>query len=137
MLEIQERALAVECEKADIVWYHDVRNVQYHGGAATIPQARELQGIKKAACWIFSVLFDVPDVEQLIESQVMQRLNQDTPPRTSEYDKLIDAKYGLCDIAGEDYYTSEALYAIDPVAYSEQGLGLRALRSPTDTERGE
>lgn len=138
MQEIQQRALTYECEKADIIWYHDVRNGQYHGGGATIPQERELQGIRKAAFWVFAVLFDVPDVEQMVESHVLQRTNQDLPIKTDESDKLIDGEYGLCEVAGDSYYTSEILYAIDPVAYSEEGARLKVKRSqPRGTEGNE
>jgi len=127
MLEIQHRALTIKCEKADdIVWYHDVRNEQYHGGGAAIPQARDLQGIRKAALWVFSVLFDVTDIEQLIENHITQRLDQNLPDKTDEYDRLIDNAHGLYEICGELYYTSKALYAIDPVAYSEEGLRLQS-----------
>jgi len=129
MLEIQQRVLTIECEKADIVWYHDVRNDQYHGGRAAIPQAREIEGIRKAALWVFSVLFDVVDVEQLIESHISQRLDQNLPARTAEYDKLIDETHGLCEICGEIFYTSEALYSIDPAAYIEEGLTLKSQRA--------
>ena len=132
MLETQQRALTIECEKADIVWYHDVRNDQYHGGRAAIPQAREIQGIRKAALWVFSVLFDVVDVEQLIESHITQRLDQNLPARTAGFDKLIDEAHGLCEICGEIYYTSEALYSIDPAAYIEEGLRLKSQRVQSD-----
>lgn len=133
MLEIQERAINCECEKADMVWYHDVRNGQYHGGSATIPQERELQGIRKSAFWVFSVLFDVQNVEQLIERHVLQQTNLNLPARTEEINKLIDGEHGMCEIAGDIYYTSEALYSIDPVAYSEEGIRLKAkLYLPSD-----
>ncbi len=135
MSEITQRNLSIECEKADIVWYHEVRNGQYHGGGATIPQERELQGIRKTAFWIFSVLFDVSDVEQLIERYVIQRLNQNVPTRTDEYDKLIDAEHGMCEIAGEKFYTSEVLYSFDPTAYTEEGVKLKLEKTqPNGTE---
>ena len=135
MLEIQQRTLTIECEKADIVWSHQVRNGQYHGGGAMIPQVRELQGIRKAALWVFSVLFDVTDIEQLIESHITQRFDQNLPDKMDEYDKLIDNAHGLYEICGELYYASEALYAIDPVAYSEEGLRLQPQGSqPTAME---
>ena len=132
MLEVQQRKLTIECGKADIVWYHQVRNDQYHGGRAAIPQAREIQGIRKTALWVFSVLFDVVDAEQLIESHITQRLDQNLPARTDEYDKLIDGAHGLCEICGDIYYTSEALYAIDPAAYIEEGLRLKSQRVQSD-----
>ena len=108
-----------------------MRNNQYHAGAATVPQERELDGIRKAAIWIFSALFDTPNAEELIAAQVRQLMNQDGPKRTNEYDKLIDAEFGICEIAGEKHYTSEALYSIDPVAYSEMGLELETKGNQT------
>jgi len=130
MEEIQQRALTIECEKADIIWYHDVRNEQYHdAGRAAIPPARDLQGIKRAALWVFSVLFDVIDIRQLIENHITQRLDQNLPDKTDEYDELIDSAHDICEICGELYYSSEALYAIDPVAYSEEGLRLQSQAS--------
>lgn len=137
LLEIQQRTLTLECEKSEIVWYHDVRNGQYHSGGATVPQARDLSGIRKAAFWVFSVLFDVPDTEQLIESHIRQRLTQGLPARTDEFDKLLDDAHGLCEIAGELYYTSEVLHAVDPVAYSEEGSRLKSLKTqPNETGSG-
>jgi len=117
MSEIQGRSLPVECEKADIVWYHDVRNGQYHGGSATLPQERELQGIRKAALWIFSVLYDVPNIEEVIENHITDA--DDHPKRNDRHDKLIDQQFGVIEIAGQKYYTSEALHAVDPFAYGD------------------
>src|SRR2546425_12049768 len=39
--EINTRGLAMPCTRADIVWYHDVRNGQYHGKGASIPRTRD------------------------------------------------------------------------------------------------
>lgn len=136
ILEIQKRNCTVECDQAEIVWYHEVRNNQYHGGAATIPQERELDGIRKAAIWIFSTLFDTPNAEDLIAARVRQSTNQDIPKRSEKYDKLIDAKYGMCEIAGEPHYTSEALYSIDPVVYSETGSELDTKRHNSEGATG-
>jgi hypothetical protein len=124
IVEVEKRGKVIECSKDKLVWYHDVRNSQYHGGIAAIPQERDLDGIRKAAIWIFSILFDVPNAEELIQAQVRRLTNQDNPPKIDKYDKLIDAEYGMCEIAGEPHYTSEVLYLIDPVAYSEEGLGI-------------
>ena len=117
MSEIEGRSLPVEYEKADIAWYHDVRNGQYHGGSATIPQERELQGIRKAALWIFSILYDVPDIEEVIENHITDA--DDHPKRNDRHDKLIDEQFGVIEIAGQKYYTSEALHAVDPFAYGD------------------
>jgi hypothetical protein len=117
--EVAGRGVAVICEKADFIWYHEVRNGQYHAGGATIPQERELEGIRKAALWVFSTLFDVTNVEALLEEYLSQRSGDDIPVRTEENDRLIDEEYGTVKIAGKPYYTSEILHAYDPVLYSE------------------
>jgi len=132
MSELQGRSLPVECEKADIVWYHDVRNGQYHGGSATIPQERELQGIRKAALWIFSVLYDVPDIEEVIENHITD--TDDHPKRNDKHDKLIDQQFGVIEIAGQKYYTSEALHAVDPFAYGDVAAGLDQPDEPDDAD---
>ena len=126
LIEVASRQLQIVCEKADIVWYHEVRNGQYHGGGATVPQARELDGVRNAAFWIFSVLFDVPNVVQLIESEIADRTQNNLPKRSEETDKLIDDQYGLVEIAGQKYYTSDVIYALDPVLYSEMGNEIRS-----------
>jgi hypothetical protein len=125
LAEVQQRGLGVVCEKAEIVWYHDARNDQYHGGRPAVPEWEELEGIRKAAIWVFSTLFDVPDIEARLEAALQARINLDVPARSDEYDLLIDEAYGNCMIGGDEYRTSEALYSIDPVAYSELGAQLK------------
>lgn len=126
MVELQKRNVPCLCDKADIVWYHEVRNAQYHGGGATVPQGRELDGVRTAALWIFAVLFDVADVERLVTDEIAGRAQVSLPTRTDETDRLIDDQHGLVDLAGKKYYTSEVLYALDPVLYSEVGVEIRA-----------
>jgi hypothetical protein len=51
--------------------------------------------------------------------------------------RLAPFEHGMCEIAGNEYYTSEALYGIDPAAYSEEALKLGVLRSPANGTGGE
>lgn len=136
MVEIEARQLAAVCEKAEIVWYHDLRNDQYHGGKPTVPQWEELEGIRKVAIWVFSVLFNVPDAEVRLEAGLLAHISEDVPARSDEYDQLIDEAYGNCIIGDDEYPTSQALYGIDPVAYSELGTRLQQEKAeeadPTD-----
>jgi hypothetical protein len=118
-VEVTTRGLTVICQKAELVWYHEVRNGQYHIGGATIPQTRELQGIRKAALWVFNVLFDVPDVESLLEQHLTEESRNDLPKRNPDDDRLIDQEFGMVKLCGKPYYSSEVLYAFDPVLYSE------------------
>jgi hypothetical protein len=124
-IEIQSRKLAMVCDKAQFIWYHEVRNGQYHVGGATIPQARELEGIRKAAIWVFGVLFDVPDVEVLLDQFITVRPGDDLPKRNEDDDRLIDREFGMVELAGKPYYLSEVLHAFDAVQYSELANEIR------------
>jgi len=117
--EVTSRGLPVVCDSAKFVWYHDVRNGQYHVGGATIPQARELEGIREAAMWVFSVLFEVDDVVGLIEQHLTSRSGDDLPKKNDDDDRLIDSEYGTIELAGKPYYVSEVVHRFDPVLYSE------------------
>ncbi|MFN7430694.1 MAG: hypothetical protein ACK54T_00945 [bacterium] len=121
--EVTKRGLTVECDKAKFVWYHEVRNGQYHVGGATIPQSRELEGIRKAAFWVFSTLFGVADVEPLIDSHI-KRESDDLPKRSEEHDRLIDEEFGVVNVAGRRMYTSEIVHGVDPILYSELAADL-------------
>ncbi len=125
LMEAQARGSAVVCDKATFIWYHEVRNSQYHVGGATIPQARELDGIRETAIWVFGTLFDVADVKALLD-QHASGPTKDLPQRTDEDDRLIDAEYGTLRVAGSTYYTSEILHAFDAVQYSEAARDIRA-----------
>jgi len=140
--ELQRRALPEKIEKSEIIWYHDHRNEQYHGGARGIPESRVLDEIRKAALWVFSVLFGVQDIEAILNDHVEQRLLDEGNwrERDTELDRLIDAEHGVVDIAGRPYYTSETLFAIDPAAYREVGGELQSEDEPPedgDTEVAE
>lgn len=94
-LEIQARGLPEYKEKAEIVWYHDQRNEQYHGGGFGVPQQDTLDGIRQVALWIFSVLFETADVEAKIETAI-SKSDMEMPlipdnfvvPRGAELDKI-------------------------------------------------
>lgn len=131
--EVQNRGVAMVCDKAKFIWYHEVRNGQYHIGGATIPQARELDAIREAALWVFSVLFDVPDMASLLEQHLDTRSSNDLPKRTDDDDRLIDREYGTVDLAGKPYHVSEVLHAFDPGLYSEAASDIRK-RDAADEE---
>ena len=124
--EVTTRALALRCNKDEIIWYHGVRNDQYHAGRPSIPSERDLNGVRDAAFWIFEVLYDVTDVETLITDEIISRSAPPLPQRTPEDDRAIDTVHGTIEIVGRNYYTSETLYGVDPVAYSELAAQIRA-----------
>ena len=119
--ECRQRDVPMAHGKDEMVWYHELRNGQYHGGGATVPQARELDGIREVAIDVFSVLFDESGAQSLVEEYYDELMLSNIPQRNDEYDRLIDGRFGTVDVAGQDLYTSELLYAWDPIAYSEMG----------------
>lgn len=137
--ELQRRSLPEEIEKSVIVWYHDHRNEQYHGGTRGVPGIRDLDEIRQAALWVFSVLFDVPEVEQTLNEHIEQRLldSGNWRDRDPGLDRLIDAEYGTIDLAGRPYYTSESLFATDPAAYREVGSELQSKNANTEDDDTE
>lgn len=123
--EVKARKVAEVCDRAKFVWYHEVRNGQYHVGGATIPHARELEGIREAALWVFSVLFDVADVAGLLEQHLAASRGDDLPKRNDDDDRLIDGEFGTVQLVGKPYYASEVLHSLDPVLYSETASEIR------------
>lgn len=65
-LELSTRGLPASKGKDEIVWFHDQRNEQYHGSSSGVPSMDTLNGIREIAIWVFSVLFNTPDVESLL-----------------------------------------------------------------------
>jgi hypothetical protein len=72
--EIRERKLPEHQSKDVIAWYHQQRNEQYHGGSSGVPEQVTLDGIRQSAFWVFSVLFEVADVEEILEEEMAKRL---------------------------------------------------------------
>lgn len=92
------------------------RNDQYHGGRPSIPEKHVLAVIRTASLWIFGFLFDVADVEQELEDALVGDKPK-VPARDPKIDRRLDNRYGLVEVAGEPYYTSEVLFALDDAAY--------------------
>jgi len=79
LLEIQKRGLPEHKAKAEIVWYHDQRNEQYHGGGFGVPELDTLDAIRQVALWVFSVLFETADVETKLESAISESDKEGIP----------------------------------------------------------
>ena len=71
--EISQRGLPEYRGKAQIVWLHEQRNELYHGSSGGIPEIRTLEDIRGTAFWVFSVLFDIADVDAQISSALEAR----------------------------------------------------------------
>jgi hypothetical protein len=134
--ECVTRRVVVVNQQDEIVWYHEERNGQYHVGGATVPQRRELDGVRAAAMEVFAVLFDVPDVSVLLDAYVAARTPPPPPPRTDADDRVIDDAYGMIEVVGRMEYASDILYALDPERYREIALELRAGESESAEQGG-
>lgn len=126
--EVATRGLAWEVEKSHILWAHDQRNEQYHGGQKGTPEKHVLALIRKAALWVFSVLYDVSDAEQRLTQAIEEALPKPAPQHDDEYDRVIDRTYGMLDVCENSYYSSEILFAVDHSAYREIGERLIAMQ---------
>lgn len=71
--ENKSRGLPEHQSKDVIVWYHDQRNEQYHGGSSGVPEQNTLEGIRQAALWVFSVLFETTNVEETLEEELAEK----------------------------------------------------------------
>jgi hypothetical protein len=122
--EIAARNATWVVDRAYILWCHDSRNEQYHGGYRGVPEKQVLDIARRAALWIFRLLFEVQDAEQRLASAIAEKLSPPAPERNPAYDTAIDGAYETIDIGGQTYSMSEILYSLDYEAYRELGLEL-------------
>jgi hypothetical protein len=117
--EAQRRGRALQVPNDEVIFYHEIRNDQYHAGGPSIPAAEHLASLRKAALDTFSILFDINDVEQVLEEWLTQRSTDDNEvrPRNPTVDKLLDMTGEQVNIFGSPYAVSEALFATDPESY--------------------
>lgn len=133
-IECSVRGVTAISQHDEIVWFHDLRNGQYHNGGAAIPQRRELDGVRAAALEIFSVLFEVADVEVHLEEHLAEMAPTPPPPRIDAHDRLIDDKHGLIEVCGQMEYVSDVLYALDPERYRETAIEIEQDEEAEDDE---
>lgn len=124
--ECESRSVVPSSKKDEIVWFHEVRNGQYHTGGAAIPQRRELDGVRAAALEVFGLLFDQDDVVSTLEQHIAGLSAPLPPPKGKEQDRLIDNEYPMIEVCGQPEYVSDVLYALDPTRYHEVALELRS-----------
>jgi hypothetical protein len=123
-VECATRAVTLVAMQDEIIWFHEVRNGQYHGGGATVPQSRELDGVRAAAIEIIALLFELPDIELALEEHIAERTPPVPQPRNIEHDRLIDCKFGMVEVCGQMWYSSEVLYGVDSGVYRETAIEL-------------
>ena len=119
--EIGQRNISWLVEKSHIIWAHDHRNEQYHGGMKGIPEVNTLQIARTAALWVFSVLFSVSDAAAELEQALLDQAPQVLPSQDKRLDLAIDTQYGIISVGEQDYYASELLFSVDYPAYRDIG----------------
>lgn len=119
--EIESRDIEWSVEKSYIIWAHDHRNEQYHGGKKGIPEISVLQIARTAALWIFSVLFNVSDAEAALGQAVLDQAPPMPPSSERKFNVAIDEQYGIIEVGEQSYYVSELLFAVDYTAYRDLG----------------
>ena len=119
--EIESRDIEWSVEKSYIIWAHDHRNEQYHGGKKGIPEINVLQIARTAALWIFSVLFNVRDAEAALGQAVLDQAPPVSPSPEKKFNVAIDEQYGIIEVGEQRYYVSELLFAVDYTAYRDLG----------------
>jgi hypothetical protein len=123
-IELAARRLSWSVEKSHIIWAHEHRNEQYHGGQKGTPEKHVLKIIRDAALWVFSVLFDVADVEAVLAKTIVDSSPPAPPVPEKAFDIAIDRKYEIVEVGEQSYYVSELLFAVDYVAYRDLGARL-------------
>lgn len=123
--ELATRSILWLVEKSHIIWAHDHRNEQYHGGHKGTPEKNVLKIIRDAALWVFSILFDVEDAELALETAILDKLPPTPPSPDRDMDLAIDAEYGVIDVGEQSFYVSEVLFSVDYPAYRDLGERLR------------
>ena len=59
--EAKARNWTLKVPPDEIVYYHGIRNDQYHAGGPSVPQAQHLADLRKAALDACAMLFDIPN----------------------------------------------------------------------------
>ena len=137
-VDCESRGVAPSAKQDELVWFHEVRNEQYHVGGATVPNQRVLDGVRTAALEVFSVLFEEEDSLLLLEEHISMMSPSPSPPRTEAHNRLIDYAYNMMQVCGRVEYASEVLYALDPDRYREVALELESsVDAPNEEREGE
>ncbi len=132
--EIAARGSIWQVDKGHIIWAHDHRNEQYHGGYKGTRERNVLKIVRDAALWVFAMLFDVSDAEIALEQAILAKAPPAAASRDRKFDVAIDAQYGIVEVGEESYHASELLFTVDPAAYRD--LGGRLCTTPDASRSG-
>jgi hypothetical protein len=122
--ELVARKLTWKVHQSHILWAHDHRNEQYHGGMKGTPEKNVLSVTRRAALWIFSLLFDIIDAEKLLDHAIADIVPPAPPQPDAAFDHAIDREYGMVEIGDHAFYASEVLFSVDYWAYRDAGARL-------------
>ncbi|MCL2043769.1 MAG: hypothetical protein FWG89_06495 [Treponema sp.] len=85
---IKKEHLPIKWEKDVINHYHDQRNKLYHDASLSSPDTSELNTIRQIAFWIFTTLFKIANIEDLLDASISESENE-FPHIPEEYVKPI------------------------------------------------
>ncbi|MFV1922214.1 MAG: hypothetical protein ACMZ63_06400 [Methylotenera sp.] len=85
--EIAQRGLPIRFEQSAIIWLHDQRNEIYHGSSSGIPEETTIIDIRLVALWVFSVLFEYPDIEAILGDSIANSDKYEHRPKNQFYDE--------------------------------------------------
>lgn len=84
--EIKNRVLPILFDQPTIVWLHDQRNEIYHGNSSGVPAESVVADIRSVALWVFSVLFDYPNVDAILDESILNSDKYEHRPKNQFYD---------------------------------------------------
>lgn len=92
---------AMEFERDEIIFYHQLRNELYHSGNGMVPAVAHISGIRGAALWVFSTLFNV-EAESLLTERAASSIkhpveeeNADLSDQTQFLELFISMRHDL------------------------------------------
>jgi hypothetical protein len=128
--ELDRRKLSHQAPEAELRWFHQVRNDVYHSGIGGIPNEHCLRGVREAALWVFSVLFEIPDVEV----QVFEAVESMKPYPDSALDEQLADTEDAVSISGMTFEPGEVLIAMAPSVYRQMASEVAARSAIEDME---
>jgi hypothetical protein len=130
--ELDRRKQTHLASEAELRWFHQVRNEVYHSGIGGLPNEHCLRGIREAAMWVFSVLFEVLDVE----IQVFEAVETLKPYPNALLDEYLADSEPPVRLAGMTFPPGEVLIAVAPAVYRQMTTEVTDLVAMDEAEDG-
>lgn len=86
-------------QRDEMIYYHSLRNDLYHSGNGTVPARHAVDGARRAALWVVTLLFDV-DAETLLRegADLIPTPAQPVSPETEFLGQFLDIKKTLDEV---------------------------------------